>query len=285
MEFSTNISRSLKMAPKRKNKKPAGNPARGFATTSTASKAQASREIAAEQNASESLPEQQDAPENLGGRVISVEKELHQLSPEELEKQLDVSDLNLFLEKHGEKVKRDVTRQVNKLQTEKRLYRAQAELLPTRSWLPQDMMQLIIEAIESEQSSESQSHELNGSTRHGDLSGEDLTLKLWALNQVLIQLGFPYEHCQESLRYVLYVVQDTKTAKDSIWGLDCCLSWLALHCDPQQMPSYLSQERKTQAIPLLEPRLENDSMFGDPDSGKSIISSTGVASLLFANIG
>ncbi|KAL8930444.1 MAG: hypothetical protein Q9208_000628 [Pyrenodesmia sp. 3 TL-2023] len=254
------------MPSKRKSKKPASNPARGFATTSTASKAQASTEIAAEEKVSESVSEQQSAFPNSGGSVAPVERELDQLSPEELEKQLEESDLNLFLEKHREKCKRDVSRQVNKLHTEKRLYRAQAELLQTRSWLPPDVLQLIIDAIESEQSSERQSHECYDATRHGDLSDEDLTLKLWALDQVLSQLGFPYQLCQESLRYVLHAVQDGKTTKDSIWGLDCCLDWLALHCDPQQSPSYLSQEWKAQAVPLLKPPLENGSMFEDPDS-------------------
>ncbi|KAL8902086.1 MAG: hypothetical protein Q9207_004882 [Kuettlingeria erythrocarpa] len=261
------------MAPKRKNKKPASNPARGFATISTASKAQASREVAAEETVAESAHEQHNTSQESGNSVAPIERELHQLSPEELEKQLEESDLNLFLEKYGEKVKRDVSRQVNKLQIEKRLYRGQAELLRTQSWLPPDIMQLIIDAIKGEQSSESHGHEPNGSGSRVDFSNEDLTLKLWALKQVLIQLGFPYDLCQESLRHTLHVAQDARPAKDSIWGLDYCLDWLALHCEPEQMPSHLSLERKSEVPRLLAQLMEDDLTSEDPNSERTSPSS------------
>ncbi|KAL8653236.1 MAG: hypothetical protein Q9210_002216 [Variospora velana] len=228
------------MAPKRKNKKPASNLARGFATVSTVSKSKSVNESATEDIASQSVPDQDNVPQDSTNSRVVVEKEVHQLSPEQLEQHLEESELNLFLEKHGERVKRDVSRQINKLQTEKRLIRAQAEPLQLRSWLSPEIMGLIVEAIEAEQPAEGTASELRGVS---DTQGDDLNLRIWTLQQVLCQLGFPYDLCLECLHHLLYVMQDAPTrerleGKDSIWGLECSLDWLALHCKPQQVPSY-----------------------------------------------
>ncbi|KAI4117053.1 MAG: hypothetical protein LQ345_002635 [Seirophora villosa] len=229
------------MAPKRKGKKLANNPARGFATVSTASKAKTLDENVTEHVVPQSVPDQHDVTQDPKESKVPVVKELHQLSPEELERQLEESDLNLFLEKHGQKVKRDVSRQINKLQTEKRLIRAQAEALQIHSWLSPEIIGLTVEAMETEQL------ELNDVS---DLPGDDLTLKIWTLQQVLVQLGFPYNLCKECLQHLLFVMQDAAMreqleGKDTIWGLDCSLDWLALHCKPQQIPSYTRKDTET----------------------------------------
>ncbi|KAL8989602.1 MAG: hypothetical protein Q9177_001545 [Variospora cf. flavescens] len=235
------------MAPKRKNKKPANNPARGFATVSTASKSKSVNESATDDIASQSVPDQDHVPQDSTNSRVIVEREVHQLSPEQLEQHLEESELNLFLEKHGERVKRDVSRQINKLQTEKRLIRAQAEPLQLRSWLSPEIMGLVVEAIEAEQPVEGTASELHGVS---DTQGDDLKLKIWTLQQVLCQLGFPYDLCLECLHHLLYVMQDAAKrerleGKDNIWGLECSLDWLALHCKPQQLPSYTRKNTET----------------------------------------
>lgn len=269
----TVIFQSINMAPKRKNKKPASNPSRGFATTSTTSKAQASKDVPAEENVLEPVPDQHHNSQGRDDGDVSVERELHQLSPEEFEKQLEESDLNIFLEKHGEKVKRDVSRQINKLQTEKRLVRAQAEPLQTRSWLPPELVELILDAAEVEQSVEDQRRNPDGAADSDNLSEDDLSIRLWALKQVLVQLGFPYNLCQEALRYLLLVVQDATMrerliGKDSIWGLDYCLDWLALHCDSHQAPSYSTRQAKLEVVPLFEQEVGNSPTSEKTDSGE-----------------
>ncbi|KAI4148651.1 MAG: hypothetical protein LQ341_001511 [Variospora aurantia] len=258
------------MAPKRKNKKPANNPARGFATVSTASKSKSVNESATDDIASQSVPDQDHVPQDSTNSRVIVEKEVHQLSPEQLEQHLEESELNLFLEKHGERVKRDVSRQINKLQTEKRLIRAQAEPLQLRSWLSPEIMGLVVEAIEAEQPVEGTASELHGVS---DTQGDGLKLKIWTLQQVLCQLGFPYDLCLECLHHLLYVMQDAAKrerleGKDSIWGLECSLDWLALHCKPQQLPSYT--RKNTETASRSELRQWDDLK---PDSGEPFLQS------------
>ncbi|KAL8858696.1 MAG: hypothetical protein Q9178_004784 [Gyalolechia marmorata] len=231
------------MAPKRKNKKIASNPARGFATTSTASKTKPPSEEPSESAALGNEPTTHKAAQNPCSGDVAAEKELHELSPEELERQLEESDLRVFVEKYIDKIKKDVSRQVARLRTEKRLLRPQAESLSTRSWLPPEVMLLATNALEAEQSSDSYGNaSLNHKNAEG-LSGDDLCTRIWTLEQVLIQLGFPCNICHEALRHLLAVAQssswrDLLTRKDNIWGLDCCLDWLAMHCEAPAVPSY-----------------------------------------------
>ena len=230
------------MAPKRKNKKATSNPARGFATTSTASKAKVSPKescgsTAVDESQTQPIPDEAPSDES------HVEKELHELSPEELEKQLEESDLQLFVEKHLEKIRRDVSRQVSKLQTEKRLLRPQAEHLSIKSWLPPEIMELIVQILDAEQLSVNPGNTSRDITNPEALSEDDLCIKIWTLKEVLIKLGFPHDRCQEALQNLLKVAQgissrESLVGKDSIWGLDRCLDWLAIHCEAQAMPPY-----------------------------------------------
>ncbi|KAL8852735.1 MAG: hypothetical protein Q9221_002365 [Calogaya cf. arnoldii] len=229
------------MAPKRKSKKATSNPARGFATTSTASKTKVPTEELLERTAPEE-PQVQPVAEPPSGDA-PVEKEPHELSPEELEKQLEESDLQLFVEKHMDKIRRDVTRQVTKLQTEKRLLRPQGEYLSTRSWFPPEIMELIAQTLDAEQMLVKPDSGFQDHTNTKGLSDDNLCIKIWTLKQVLIQLGFAYDSSEEALRHLLKVVQslpmrESLVGKDNIWGLDCCLDWLAMHCGIQTMPSY-----------------------------------------------
>lgn len=261
------------MAPKRKNKKPAPNPARGFATTSTASKAKSLNEGVAEVPESGPVPEIPNTLHKCIGDAVHVERDLHEMSPEELEKQLEESDLNLFLERHTEKIQRDVTRQINRLRTEKRLLRAQADLLQTRSWLSSEIMELIIDIIKAEHSDKGHSHQVQNASNDDNLSEDDLCVKVWTLKQVLVQLGFSYELSQEAVQSLLSTRQDSAvsenlTGKDSVWGLNHCLDWLALHCETQQAPSYVHSRMGTETGPLPGHQQRSDAKLEHSDSGK-----------------
>ncbi|KAL9028965.1 MAG: hypothetical protein Q9196_002740 [Gyalolechia fulgens] len=268
------------MAPKRKNKKPAANPARGFATISTASKAKSLDEVAVEVFEPDSNPGSPNISKEHIGSTVHVEKELHELSPEELEQRLQESDLNLFLEKHSEKIQRDVSRQINKLQTEKRLLRAQADPLHTRLWLPSEIMDLVVQTIQLEHSNECLSHRAANAFNHKELSEDDLYVKVWTLQRVLVGLGFSAKLCQDALRYLLSAMRnpavcENLTGKDISWGLECCLDWLALHCEAQQPPSYIPSHAPIPKVSSSDQPPLPDAPLKPSDSGKEDLSSCG----------
>ncbi|KAL9582317.1 MAG: hypothetical protein Q9212_003364 [Teloschistes hypoglaucus] len=258
------------MAPKKKNKKAISNPARGFATTSVASKTKSLIEDTVVTGERSPLVDESERVQEESGSSIPREKELHKLSPEELEKQLEESDLQLFLERHSEKVRRDVARQLNKCQTEKRLLRAQAEPLQTRSWLPPEIMDMIMQTVETELSPGIDTRISRKAIANKDVSDDDLCIKIWILKQILVQLGFPLCFCQDALKNLLICAQnpavhESLTERDDIWGLDWCLDWLALHCEDQEGPSYLPTRRQPVGTPVLEQLQSNELSSGKSD--------------------
>ncbi|KAL8727270.1 MAG: hypothetical protein Q9166_006151 [cf. Caloplaca sp. 2 TL-2023] len=250
------------MAPKRKNKKAVSNPARGFATISTASKAQLPSDQTSEKTSPSGDNEVQVIEQTPFEGIVPAEKELHELSPSELEARLEESDLQLFVEKYIEKIKKDVFRQVAKLQTDKRLLRAQAESLSTRSWLSPEITDSILQTLELVQLFGDHDNGMRNDRITDRFSEDDLCIKIWTLKQVLMQLGFPNDSCQEALRHLLLISQasstrDSLAGKDSIWGLDCCLDWLALRCEPHVAPPYSSNRMAVNHMPFLEQRHQN----------------------------
>ena len=247
------------MAPKKKNKKATSNPARGFATTSVASKAKLQAEEAAESPVSTAMPGVLEEDQSLmqDGTCASEEKDLKDLTPEQLENQLEESDLQIFLDKHSIKLKKDVARQMAKLQTEKRVLRPQAESLKIRPWLPFEMMETVMQTLADDKClSHSTRSSPNGYVYDG-LSEDDFCIKIWTLRQVLVRLGFPFNLCQEALQDLLAMVQTSRaheplTGKDNVWGLDYCLDWLALKCDSDKAPSYFASSLQTKATQLSE---------------------------------
>ncbi len=244
------------MAPNKKTKKLASNPARGFATTSTVSKAKLNHVVEndEEPKAEDSgLTKPEQKPAKVSGHELgnNVEKALHELSPEELEKQLEESTLQLFVETYGNKVKKETSRQLCKMQTERRLLRAHAEPLPTHQWLPPEIVQLIINLLDSSNTKQSRSDEsdsaLDPKQGVANFSDDDLLVKLWTLRQLLPQLSFSLSVTILALRHLLGKLNylDPKClspAKDSVWGLEECLSWLALVVKPEELPRLEPQD-------------------------------------------
>ena len=231
------------MAPKKKGKKATSKPLRGYATTSVPSKNTA--ESAKNEEALDSTTTPELFKESKNPNVATIDrtigsKELHELDPAELEKQLEESDLQLLLEKHGQKSKKDASRQISRLQTERRLLRPQSELLGVRSWLSPDLLQTIIDLYETNQSSPNGFEKLQTSMQ---LQEDDLCIKLWTLRQVLSQIGFSSEQCQEALCHAMKVVRQSQASdisadKDTIWGLEVCLEWLSFKYQSNEMPPY-----------------------------------------------
>jgi ATP-dependent RNA helicase DHX29 len=199
----------FRMAGGKKKKKPASNPARAVATTSIASKTKELPEPEVElaplneaNNTKETQRTEQIAPAT--STVVPNEKTL---TAEEFEKQLEESELQVLVEKHAQKSKRDAARQKSRLETDRRVLRGQA-------------------------------------------TEEELTIRLWTLQQALLGSGFIAEKVNLALRQVLDISDKIGMGnKDTIWGLEEALDWLARNCSREELPDYENSLRKTAGLP------------------------------------
>ena len=232
------------MVSKKKNKKAPANPARGFATTSVVSKSKVENDsqVAQQTQSEEALPESSReaiAVKPAGSQCNA--KDLSELSPEELEAQLEESELQLFVEKYRAKAKKHASRNATRLLTERRLLRNQADSLPISRWLPDEVMQTIANHMrERVQKAATQS---DAQTL---IAPDDFVAKVWTLKQSLEGLGFGVRHCEEALSHLLRNPLQLEQARldearDGIWGLNVCLDMLGISYGDAELPSYESQ--------------------------------------------
>lgn len=240
------------MAGGKKKKKPLSNPARGVATTSIASKPKTEvieNDVQLSQNNSEKPTDASQAnslPDSGSQTGVNIPTE-SSLTAEEFEKQLENSELQVLVEKYGQKSKRDAARQKSRLETDRRVLRGQADFLGTRKWLPAELMEEILELIKTEARSLSQGYETSSGFKQ--LSEEDLTVRLWTLQQSLIGAGFPEDKVFVCLQQVLEISDKiSASVKDTIWGLDEALEWLARECAREELPDYDAWQRRSGAL-------------------------------------
>ena len=248
------------MANKKKAKKPAANPARGFATTSIASKPRndPAEEAAASGNNTPAgkvddaaaAPPKTDAPQSNNNTATADKAPTKALSPEEFEKQLEESALQLLVEKYAQKVRRDAQRQRSRLETDRRLLRGSAESVNTKKWLPQELMDHILGLIQAEGRFAASSVSSEGATSRLPPE-EDLIIKLWTLQEALEGSGFPEDRIQPALQFALDIAPNISPSvrSESIWGLEEVLDWLAREASKEELPDYLGRKAasKTQA--------------------------------------
>ncbi|KAG9525647.1 ATP-dependent RNA helicase A, partial [Aureobasidium melanogenum] len=248
------------MVAKKGKKKVASNPARGFATTSIASKpkpdkkdADTSNEPSEKQSslstpaAAETSPQSgqqgQDQAQHASiNNKSSSDRELHELSPEELEARLELSELQSFIEQQGPKVRKESARQVTRLKTDRRVLRGQADLLNIREWLPEELMQQIIDLALDETSSTSAQSSAPTNKR---LSQDELLSKVWQLSITLADLDVDEDQVRKVLQHIL-VSPPSEENGGLIWGLSEALDWLALHSEPGQLLDYDAIKPKPQ---------------------------------------
>lgn len=231
------------MPSNKKKKKPTNNPARGFATISTASKPRIVDDnelmpevdrISLDENIRQSS---KDVPKSTDGEELPKERPLHELSPEELERQLEEADLQRVLDDYGERSKRDVDRALSRLDTERRISRGQADDLHMSKWLPQELMLQIMDVLGDRTSlSESNLEPSSHLTFDINSSDDSLLIKVWTLSRILPRLGFSSPKTLSALEQLLRLAssqdpRDTTPNRDTTWGLDECLDWLALTSD------------------------------------------------------
>ena len=243
------------MAPNKKKKKPVSNPARGFATTSTASKLKV--DVAKELESGVLLDVSENHTNSINAdAAISTkkpsnegrEKALHELTPEELESQLENSGLQLLVEKHGEKTKKEASRQVSRLQTEKRLLRSQADHLSIRQWLPPEIMHVITDMLQAKEDSNG-FLKVTSDTNHAttDICEDDLLIRVWTLKKTLPMLGYQEQMTDLAIRHLLTAMtrsglQSLAFGKEPVWGLDECLAWLGLESELVDLPRFEDRE-------------------------------------------
>jgi ATP-dependent RNA helicase DHX29 len=240
------------MAGGKKKKKPASNPARGFATTSIASKPKAENTEPEASTTQKVLHENEDKLNEFSTTTGSSNEPSTvaetTLTAEEFEKQLEDSELQILVEKYAQKSKRDALRQKTRLETDRRLLRGQAESLNTRKWLPPELMEEILDLVKAEGRFAGQSNDASSNAKQA--SEEELTIRLWTLQQSLLGAGFIEEKIKNALRYVLDISDKIAVGnKDAIWGMDEALDWLARECSREELPDYENWQRKGGIIP------------------------------------
>ena len=261
------------MAPNKKKKK-ATNPSRGFATTSFASKSKIEDDVEATKTSSNgsSEPMQPDTGDRgspNGKSTLQVNPVVANPSPEELENQWEESELQLLLEQHSERVKKDASRQISRLRTEKRLL-TQADHLLCRSWLPEELMQLIESSLKAQREENILPGSSLNNTKPAESFSENILLtRLWTLERTLIGLGFKQSRVRDALRHLIHRKAEQKAeqpnAKDASWGLEEIIEWLALYCDAEELPSYTDNPSKNNAKSF-----EDDINSNDNESAENI---------------
>lgn len=242
------------MAPNRKKKKLAGNPARGFATTSIVSKSKVEDTVASDdvtEPETEIIAQTPTVTAKVATNGQRIEKELHELTPDELELRLEESELQLLVEKYAEKSNKDSSRQASRLQTERRLLRMQALPLHTSRWLPEELLQQNYDYTTRDTAGSSFPPELANARKRIGTSTDDLSIRLWTLKRTLLHLGFLQIRADEAIAHLIHAEQTMDGAnmtagKDGIWGLEECMDWLALTCTRDELPDY--DTHRTEAI-------------------------------------
>ncbi len=243
------------MAPNKKKKKPSSNPARGFATTSIASKPRSNdldTTSEAEGSIASLIFKKSSIDPSRENEPPETSTELNQLSPDEFEKQLEEAELQDLIDKHGSKSRREAARQVVRLQTERRVLRGQTEQLNLRQWLPPEAVEQIIDLRRCEGEYTVFKTDSEHLTKTGSSSEGESCVRLWTLQQALLGLDIPKDKVQQVLQSLLEEpltqnVIPKGVGKDIIWGLDESLDWLALNCDREELPSYDGRSNRTRA--------------------------------------
>ncbi|KAL6239206.1 hypothetical protein BDW75DRAFT_199177 [Aspergillus navahoensis] len=224
----------------KKKKKPAANPARGFATVSVPSKVKPTETPEPASTADSKSVSESDRPtpaEPTQTAPSSNEASyLQNYTPEELERHLEDAELQILVEKYAAKCKSDAARQAGKLETERRVLRQQAVPVNHVEWLPSDVVSSILTLAKAEEQGLSPQPVRDKRA----VSEDELCMKLWVLKDTLLRLGFRENRVEEALKHVLiyFAGNFTVTNRDVVCNLDEALEWLAMHCSPEELPSY-----------------------------------------------
>lgn len=242
------------MAPNRKKKKPVANPARGFMTVSVPAKPKprdSANSVPSAGACAGSGLEKDTLPNNF--QTSSSQQhtaDLHELSPEQLEKHLEEAELQSLVDEYGLRCKSESARLVLKIESEKRVLRPQAVALTFTEWLPEEFLDLIVET-ERMGKNPTDLPLGRGIIETRKLPTEaDICVRAWTLRETLLRLGFTESRVEEALQHSLrQFYRDPEFSKDPVWILDESFEWLAMECDAGELPSYGKSSSKLPTLP------------------------------------
>jgi ATP-dependent RNA helicase DHX29 len=233
------------MAGKKKAKKAQSNPARGFATTSSAPKSKTESKVDVD---SEPVTLPVLEPVKAEPATESVDKPraaaaLTELTPDQLEAQLDESELQTLLEKHREKAYRNASRFISRQKTERRLLRQSAEPLRLTTFISEDILECAFGHIQSGQFASLLGNSASTKSLASALPEEELCARVWALKQGLVGLNFAGDRIKDALIHSLSIKSLLETSrgaspKEMLWGADESLDYLALSSNVEDLPAY-----------------------------------------------
>lgn len=229
------------MAGNKKKKKPAANPARGFATTSIAAKPRPEANEPEPATPAGAPPDKKDAPPSTveAANADGDDTTEKSLSAEEFERQLEESELQLLVERLAQKCKRDAARQRNRLETDRRLLRGQAESINSIKWFNAEIMKHVQDLISGETRFSVSSLSAESHSAGKMPSEEDMVARLWTLQLTLQSAGFQESRVRSAIKHILDITPSISApGKDLIWGLEESLDWLARACDVGELPAY-----------------------------------------------
>lgn len=229
------------MPPNKRKKKPASNPARGFATVSVPSKPKVAESSTVSSTVESSVVVSEDEkPSKLAETQqpqldSAKEQSLQNLSPEELEKHFEEAELQILVDKYAWKSKNEAIRQVSRFETERRVLRSQANVLSLNEWIPQETQDQVLALVQKDQD-----HLETPPERDLDAAKEEeLITRLWTLKDAIRGLGFSDNRIDSLLKYIItYYSGLTNNSKSVNWNLEESLDWLALQCAPTELDPY-----------------------------------------------
>ena len=218
-----------------KKKKAATNPARGFATVSVASKPRPDKtETILLEGDGNGHPDRKGGftaePQTVDTPVAEPksQQQHHNPTPQEFESQLEEDDLQLLVEKFGGKVKKDVQRQLSKMQMDCRVLRTQSQIVGTANWLNDDLVLEIIRQakIDRQETPQDPRHTMAANSQ----TENEVVIQCWALQRALSGLQVSYEKALETVKAVLSL-KPAAVNGNYIWGLEEALNMLAVEDD------------------------------------------------------
>lgn len=224
----------------KKKKKPAANPARGFATTSMPSKVKSTHDddsttkISEEQTLPHRGSENTDTVDLKSRPPTSADPDTNSMTAEQYEAHLEKVWFENIVAANAIRVKSDAARQVTKLQNEWRLLRLNAEN-PVVPELTEDILDKILEDDATLFSRRAKIPADSKTTAEND--DQKHLLSLWLLYNILTTLKMPA--IDEVLEWVApQLINNTLEADDSVTGLTACFKWYAAYSVPEELPNY-----------------------------------------------
>lgn len=227
----------------KKKKKPAANPARGFATVSLPSKTKVVDDV---DDIEESNPKAIDSTHarstnNNDGldktAQLSVNgTDTNSMTSEQYEAHLEKVWYENIAITNAARVKSDAARQVAKLQNEWRLLRLNADNAIIPELNEEVLNQILKDAASIDQSTRLDTTDMKEDAQSNE---QDHLLSLWVLYNVLVSLKMPV--IDDVLASIAPQLLNHTLAQDEyVTGLTACFEWYAANIAPEELPNYQS---------------------------------------------